>query len=63
MDIAIVSRVLWSLAVVGVIFGARKSMDTRGDLRSYLMFGGRSRWSGKSSVTSYVMLFVLVLFS
>ena len=38
-------------------------MDTRGDLLSCLMFGGRSRWSGKSLDTRGELLFVLALVS
>ena len=70
---AVVSGVLWSLAVVKVIccsfwcfffvFCARNSMDIRGDLLSCLMFGGRSRWSGKSLDTRGELLFVLMLIS
>ena len=38
-------------------------MDIRGDLLSCLMFGDRSRWSGKSLDTRGDLLFILTLIS
>ena len=46
-----------------LVFCAWKSMDMRGDLLSCLMFGGRSRWSGKSLDTRGELLFILILSS
>ena len=51
------------LVLLSLFFGARKSMDTRGDLLSCLMFGGRWRWSGRSLDTGGELLFILALVS
>ena len=39
------------------------SLDTNAVLLSCLMFGGRSRWSGKSLQTRGDLLFILALIS
>ena len=51
------------LVLLSLFFGARKSMDTRGDLLSCLMFGGRWRWSGRSLDIRGDLLFIFVLIS
>ena len=63
--LAFCGRLRWSMPSA-VHFGAfcvRNSMDIRGDLLSCLMFGDRSRWSGKSLDTRGELLFVLMLIS